>query len=201
MTAQRLMNRARLGTASPFAGRWDSRGHRTKGTFVRRGFLAAVAVVAMAAPVVGVAGGQVAADVATGGTGTGSTYTTGRYIITFADDPVASYDGYATGFPATRPRAGRNINPDSRAVVSWRQHLVAKHDAALAAVDATKIYDYTVANNGVVARLTGKQATHMGDRHGRRRQPSGHQAELRLHQEPQLHNGHPTHRRGVRERP
>jgi len=44
----------------------------------------------MAAPVVGVAGGQVAADVATGGTGTGTTYTAGRYIVTFADDPVAS---------------------------------------------------------------------------------------------------------------
>ncbi len=112
----------------------------------------------MVAPVVGVAGGQVAADVATGGTGTGTTYTAGRYIVTFADDPVASYDGYAAGFPATRPRPGRHINPDSSAVVRWQGNLVAKHDAALAKVGASKIYDFTVTNNGVVARLTGNQA-------------------------------------------
>ncbi len=30
-------------------------------------------------------------------------YTAGRYIVTFADDPVADYDGYEEGFPATRP--------------------------------------------------------------------------------------------------
>ena len=38
-------------------------------------------------------------------------------------------------------------------------HRRRKHDAALAQVGATKIYDYTVANNGVAAELTAEQAS------------------------------------------
>jgi subtilisin family serine protease len=85
-------------------------------------------------------------------------YTAGRYIVTFADEPVASYDGYAPGFPATRPKAGRHINPRSAAVTKWQDHLIAKHDRALAKVGATQIYDYTVTNNGVAVRLSARQA-------------------------------------------
>ena len=82
----------------------------------------------------------------------------GRYIVTFADDPVATYNGYKAGFPATRPKAGKNINPKSAAVVKWQKYLTAKHDAALAKVGATKYYDYTVTNNAVAAKLTARQA-------------------------------------------
>ncbi len=87
-----------------------------------------------------------------------TTYTAGRYIVTFADEPVASYSGYAAGYPATRPKAGRHINPRSTAVQKWRTHLTAKHDRALRKVGATKIYDYTIANNGVAVRLSAQQA-------------------------------------------
>src|SRR6185503_11088647 len=82
----------------------------------------------------------------------------GRYIVTFADEPVASYDGYKVGYPATRPKAGRKLNPKAAAVVKWQKYLTAKHDAALAKVGATKIYDYTVTNNGVAVKLTAAQA-------------------------------------------
>src|SRR6266545_4399846 len=51
----------------------------------------------------------------------------------FIPEPVASYEGYLSGFPATRPQAGRKLDPDSPAVLRWQQHLVAQHDAALAA--------------------------------------------------------------------
>ena len=82
----------------------------------------------------------------------------GRYIVTFADEPVASYDGYRVGYPATRPKAGHKLNPKAAAVVKWQKYLTAKHDAALAKVGATKIYDYTITNNGVAVKLTARQA-------------------------------------------
>jgi subtilisin family serine protease len=90
---------------------------------------------------------------------TSSSYKDGRYIVTFVDDPVAVYDGYAAGFAATRPKPGNKLDPASPAVKNWQQHLTAKHDAALAKVGATKVYDYTVTNNGIAADLTGEQAT------------------------------------------
>jgi subtilisin family serine protease len=94
-------------------------------------------------------------------TPTTAAYAAGRYIVTFSDDPVASYDGRVKGFAATRPRAGQKLNPSSAAVIKWQQHLTAQHDAALAKVGAAKIYDYTVTNNGVAAELTAKQATEL----------------------------------------
>ncbi|MHA3835735.1 hypothetical protein ACXR8F_08430 [Terrabacter sp. AAH1] len=42
----------------------------------------------------------------------------GRYIVTFADDPVASYDGYEKGYAATRPVRGRKLDPGNAAVKS-----------------------------------------------------------------------------------
>ena len=88
----------------------------------------------------------------------GVAYSAGRYLVTFADEAVASYDGYERGFPRTRPDLGRKVDPNSPAVQRWQRHLEAKHDAALARVGATKLYDYTFANNGVAVELTAKQA-------------------------------------------
>lgn len=88
----------------------------------------------------------------------GPAFTAGRYLVTFADEPVASYDGYERGYAATRPQPGRKLDRSSPSVVRWRQHLESKHDAALAGVGATKLYDYTVTNNGVAADLTAQQA-------------------------------------------
>jgi subtilisin family serine protease len=90
--------------------------------------------------------------------GNSNSYTDGRYIVTFADDPVGTYEGYNSGFKATKPKAGDKLDPDSSAVKAWRGHLTGKHDAALAKVGATKIYDYTITNNGVAADLTTAQA-------------------------------------------
>lgn len=82
----------------------------------------------------------------------------GRYIVTFADEPVAAYDGYKQGFAATRPKAGQKVNAKSAAAVKWQKHLTAQHDAALAKVGATKYYDYTITNNAVAVKLTARQA-------------------------------------------
>jgi subtilisin family serine protease len=88
-------------------------------------------------------------------------YSAGRYIVSFVDDPAASYDGSRKGFAATRPAAGKKLNTGSAAVKAWRGHLTAGHDAALAKVGATKLYDYTVTNNAVAVQLSAKQATRL----------------------------------------
>jgi subtilisin family serine protease len=126
---------------------------------VRR--VAAVAVLALLGSVVGVPVAQATGSSQTAGSDTNAAYSNGRYIVTFIDDAVASYDGYAAGFPATRPQRGHKINPASAAVRKWQQHLIAKHNAALAKVGASKIYDYTITNNGVAAYLTAKQAARL----------------------------------------
>ena len=90
----------------------------------------------------------------------------GRYIVTFADEPVASYDGYEAGFAATRPHPGAKLDPSSPAVQRWQQHLAAKHDKALAEVGAAKLYDYTIANNGVAVELTAAQAAQLAAKPG-----------------------------------
>src|SRR3954447_9048145 len=119
---------------------------------MKRGLVVLAALTVLAA-LVSVAGSQAAAR-----PDAHSAFTDGRYIVTFADDPVASYDGYVNGFPPTKPQAGNKLNPDSPAAQKWQARLVAGHDAALAHVGATKVYDYTIASNGIAADLTAAQA-------------------------------------------
>src|SRR5688572_2683352 len=82
----------------------------------------------------------------------------GRYIVTFGDEPVASYTGYKKGFAATAPAPGKKLNPNSAAAREWQRHLTAQHNAALASVGAESIYDYTITNNAVAVELTPVQA-------------------------------------------
>jgi hypothetical protein len=123
-----------------------------------------------AIPIVALVGATVVASVSSAGTGTSAenaaNYRDGRYIVTFADDPVSAYDGYKAGYAATRPKAGTKIDKDAPAVQRWRQHLTSTHDQALSSVGAKKIYDYTVTNNGVAAHLTGAQAAKLAKRSG-----------------------------------
>ena len=127
----------------------------------RLGVVAAVATAALAgAPLATSAVAAVAAPAET------PTHGAGRYIVTFVDDPVASYDGYEKGYAATRPARGHKLDPGNPAVQSWKAHLTSKHDAALARVGATKIYDYTVTNNGVAAELTAQQASALAKQAG-----------------------------------
>jgi subtilisin family serine protease len=123
----------------------------------RRSWLVLLAAAAMAATIVA-PGAQAAGKAPAASKGSDAGYVAGRYIVTLADDPVASYAGYKAGYPATKPKAGKHVNPNSAAVRKWQGYLTAKHDVALARVGATKIYDYTVTNNGFAARLTAGQA-------------------------------------------
>ena len=120
--------------------------------------LAAVAMlVAALSPAIAVGKSQQAAA---------SQYSAGRYLVTFADAPVAEYSGYVKGFPASRAAAGKKLNAHSAAAQKWQKHLTSTHDAALAKVGATKIYDYTVTNNGVATRLSASQAQKLSQQPG-----------------------------------
>src|SRR6188472_1348691 len=112
----------------------------TYGRVVRRSRRSVFVFIAAALGVSGMVSVPAAAGSPAGRAGPGSdaAYAAGRYIVTFADDPVASYEGYEAGFPATRPHPSGKVDPASPAVVNWQRHLTNKHDQALGAVGATK---------------------------------------------------------------
>ena len=89
---------------------------------------------------------------------TAKAFTAGRYIVTFADEPAASYEGGIPGYARTRPAAGAKLDPTRNEVIRYRARLAQIHDAALSAVGANKLYDYSVTTNGVAVDLTATQA-------------------------------------------
>ena len=129
----------------------------------RRSWVVLLAAAALAATIVAPVA-QAASPASPDSKGGG--YAAGRYIVTFADDPVASYNGYKAGYPATKPNAGKHVNPNSAAVKKWQGYLTAKHNVALARVGATALYDYTITNNGFAAQLTAGQANKLARMQG-----------------------------------
>jgi subtilisin family serine protease len=87
------------------------------------------------------------------------------YIVQMLDDPVVAYDGGRPGFPATRPRPGEHVNPNSANVRRYQDFLNRSHADALAAVGApaasAKFHDYAFSFNGFAAVLTPAQATRL----------------------------------------
>ena len=60
-----------------------------------------------------------------------ASYQAGRYLVTFADEPAATYEGGVAGYPRTRPDSGKKLNPTRAEVVKYRTRLAALHDNAL----------------------------------------------------------------------
>ncbi|MDJ0376159.1 S8 family serine peptidase [Cryobacterium sp. PH31-L1] len=88
-------------------------------------------------------------------------FTDGRYIVTLADNAVATYTGGVDGFAPTTPDAGARLDPHSRASASYSDYLGGKQKEAAASVDATIDYSYTLALNGFAAELTAAQAARL----------------------------------------
>jgi len=81
------------------------------------------------------------------------------YIVRLTEMPVVAYDGSIKGYPATKPRPGQKIDPDSPLVVSYKSYLESRQDAVLASVGGgKKLYSYGYAFNGFAAELTAAQA-------------------------------------------
>ena len=85
-------------------------------------------------------------------------FTDGRYIVTLADDAVATYTGGVDGFAPTTPDAGARLDPQSRGSKDYSEYLGGKQKEVAASVDATIDYSYTLALNGFAAELTAAQA-------------------------------------------
>ncbi|WP_241989113.1 S8 family serine peptidase [Cryobacterium serini] len=85
-------------------------------------------------------------------------FTDGRYIVTLADDAVATYNGGVDGFAPTTPDAGARLDPHSRASASYSGYLGGKQKQVAASVNATIDYSYTLALNGFAAELSAAQA-------------------------------------------
>lgn len=89
------------------------------------------------------------------------------YIVQFADDPAAAYEGGIDGLSATKPGNGGKFNPNSQASRAYDRYLNGVHDDALRSVGVrpnAKVYDYTVSFNGVAASMTGTQALELAKR-------------------------------------
>jgi subtilisin family serine protease len=91
-----------------------------------------------------------------------NSYKDGRYLVQFAAEPVAVYDGGREGLEATTPDDGERIDFDSAAVQEYRDHLAETRDDVLAVVpgvDPDAAYDTVF--NGVAVELTGEEAARL----------------------------------------
>lgn len=85
----------------------------------------------------------------------------GRYVVTLADKPLASYRGGVAGFAATRPADGRRVDVSSRAATRYGDYLRRSQQRVAAAVGAKAERSYSVALNGFVATLDPAQAARL----------------------------------------
>jgi subtilisin family serine protease len=114
------------------------------------------ALLAAAAIVAGLGSAALPAAAAENGKGKVSNQ---AYIVQMADQPVTAYAGNVAGYRATKPNRNQKIDPDAPAVVSYKAYLTARHDAAMAAVGASrKLYSYGYVFSGFAADMTEAQA-------------------------------------------
>ena len=86
---------------------------------------------------------------------------TQTYIVQMLGDPVVAYEGDVKGYPATKPKPGKKIDPNSGNVDKYAKHLIGVQEAALADVGATSVHNYVYAYNGFSADLNGAQASQL----------------------------------------
>jgi subtilisin family serine protease len=75
------------------------------------------------------------------------------YIVLLEEAPVAAYRGGITGYPATKPGAGKKLDKTNSNVQKYASYLRSRHDAIAKIVGATRIYDYEYSLNGFAAAL------------------------------------------------
>jgi subtilisin family serine protease len=77
------------------------------------------------------------------------------YIVRLAEPPAADYEGGVAGLAATKPAAGRKLDPATPAVRQYVAYLLGRQSAALASVGGGKrLYNYAYAFNGFAADLS-----------------------------------------------
>ncbi|MGL4340708.1 MAG: S8 family serine peptidase [Rhodoglobus sp.] len=129
--------------------------------------VAAVFVVALliaSGIVAGVAGSAAAAPVRPGGN-TQSSFEPGRYIITLAEDPLATYSGDIVGYSATAPHDGDQLSTRRAPAKNYRDYLINRQNQLASTAGVSIDASYTMAFNGFSADLSSAQAAKLaGDR-------------------------------------
>ncbi|WP_090766681.1 S8 family serine peptidase [Nonomuraea maritima] len=82
----------------------------------------------------------------------------GRYLVTLADRPIATYEGGVPGIARTKPAKGKKLDLGSVDARRYRDHLTDRQRDVAAEVGATPVRHFAVATNTFVADLTGPQA-------------------------------------------
>ncbi len=80
------------------------------------------------------------------------------YIVRLAELPVVAYSGGIKGLPATMPKRGQKIDPNSSKVVAYKAFLESRQSAVLAGVGgSTKVHSFGYTFNGFSAELSAEQ--------------------------------------------
>ena len=105
-------------------------------------------------------GGTVAAGAAPPSTGgkPAATFEAGRYVVTLAGSALATYSGGVSGFDATTPTPGKQLDARSTNAKAYSAHLAAEQKQVAADAGASVSVSYTTALNGFAADLTAAQA-------------------------------------------
>ncbi|MGA3489078.1 S8 family serine peptidase [Micromonosporaceae bacterium DT55] len=82
---------------------------------------------------------------------------TGTYIVTLTDEPLATYEGGVAGIAATKPGKGRKVEVGSANAQRYRSHLKNKHTKVAGSVGAEARRSNYVVSNSFVAELTPAQ--------------------------------------------
>ncbi|TRV76902.1 S8 family serine peptidase [Streptomyces sp. 130] len=82
---------------------------------------------------------------------------TGTYLVTLADQPLATYDGGVDGLSATKPAQGGKLDVTSAAAKRYRTHLTDEQTHVAKKVGATVRQHYAVTTNTFSARLDARQ--------------------------------------------
>jgi subtilisin family serine protease len=88
----------------------------------------------------------------------GPQFASGKYVVTLARPPIASYQGGTANIPRTKPAAGARVDATTQAAQDYAQVLQSDQSAVAQSVGATPDQRYTVALNGFAANLSSAQA-------------------------------------------
>ncbi|OCG76540.1 S8 family serine peptidase [Microbacterium sediminis] len=81
----------------------------------------------------------------------------GRYIVLFAEDALATYDGGVPGIEATKPAKGNKLDAHTKNAQKYIEHLEKKQQQVADEIGVTPDTTYQVTANGFAAELTAEQ--------------------------------------------
>ncbi|RSM64303.1 serine protease [Actinoplanes sp. ATCC 53533] len=96
----------------------------------------------------------------------GTAFLTGRYVVTLAGAPLASYQGGVAGMAATKPATGAKVDVAGANSRRYRGYLSDQQDRLAASVGAKATRHYAVAANAFASTLTGPQALRLAQSAG-----------------------------------